>query len=109
VGKLKKLGIGFGIVVLSFFVLAIIGAASMGGTQELREGNERIEQQKTIESENDRYYGLTENQKMKVKIIEESCDSKTFEVEMLAGKTQSEYYAKKCEQSVLKMIDGYRQ
>ena len=45
---------------------------------------------------------------MKVKMIEESCESKTFEVEILAGKTQSEYYAKKCEQSVLKMIEGYR-
>lgn len=106
-GKAKKLGIAVGVVGLSFFLLAIIGTTS-SDPQELQEGNRAIEQQKKIETVNDRYYGLTENQIMKVKMIEESCELKTFEIEISKGKTLSEYYAKKCEQSVLKTIEGYR-
>jgi hypothetical protein len=61
-----------------------------------------------VELVNDRYYGLTENQIMHVKMIEESCDTKTFEVELFSGKTASELYAQKCDEAVLNKIEGYR-
>lgn len=107
-GKAKKLGISVGVVGLSFFLLAIIGTTSSDPPKTINSGNVAIEQQKKIETVNDRYYGLTENQIMKVKMIEETCELKTFEIEISKGKTLSEYYAKKCEQSVLKTIEGYR-
>ena len=87
-GKAKKIVI---VVILLFFLWIIISVSS-----------------ENISPENDKYDGLTESQKMKVKMVEEECDSKTAQIYFLAGETQSEYYAEKCEQSVLKMIEGYK-
>ena len=61
-----------------------------------------------VEKTPTRYEGLTENQVLKVKLIEDECRSKTMEVDMMAGETTAEIYAKKCEQNVIKMIEGYR-
>ena len=107
-GKAKKLGLGIGLSILPFLVMYYVGGASLSDTQELQEENGAIEQQKKIETVNDRYYGLTENQIMIVKMIEESCDRTTAEVSVMSGKTASEYYAEKCEQKVLSTIEGYK-
>ncbi len=60
------------------------------------------------ESTLSKYDGLTENQILKVNIIEETCENKTFEVEMMAGESTAKIYAEKCANSVSKMIEGYR-
>lgn len=55
-----------------------------------------------------KYYGLTEEQVRNVKIIEDSCDSKTVEVEATVGKTAADVYAEKCEATIIKKIEEYR-
>ena len=55
-----------------------------------------------------KYEGLTSVQIRNVKIIEDSCKLKTDEVELLHGETTANIYAQKCEGSVTKMIDGYK-
>jgi len=55
-----------------------------------------------------KYDGLTEEQILKVTIIEDNCASKTLEVEAEAGKTVAKIYAEKCEKTVIEKIEGYR-
>jgi len=70
--------------------------------------SQQTSQQSTQNIPQSKYDGLTENQILKVKIIEESCASKTKEAEVTVGATFAKDYEEKCEDSVLKMIEGYK-
>jgi len=56
-----------------------------------------------------RYDGLTEEQKTKMRILEETCEQKTAEVEFFAGKEASKLYAQECKRSIEKTIQSWKE
>jgi len=74
----------------------------------VREGILTIPNEAESSEFSSKYDGLTEKQIQNVKIIEESCSSKTAEIEATVGKTAANVYAEKCENTIMKKIEEYR-